>query len=56
MFSSTSLYRSLIKDYLILRKIFVFLQEDNLLSVASISFTEDFTSSLENCWIMAVSC
>ncbi|XP_020231326.1 uncharacterized protein LOC109811887 [Cajanus cajan] len=29
------------------------LMEDNLLSVASISFTEDFTSALENCWIMA---
>ncbi|XP_073220133.1 uncharacterized protein [Cicer arietinum] len=29
------------------------LMEDNLLSVASVSFSEDFTSSLENCWIMA---
>ncbi|XP_057421377.1 uncharacterized protein LOC130715314 [Lotus japonicus] len=28
------------------------LMEDNLLSVASISFAEDFTSSLENCWTM----
>ncbi|XP_068464095.1 uncharacterized protein [Phaseolus vulgaris] len=27
--------------------------EDNLLSVASISLSEDFTSALENCWIMA---
>ncbi|TKY54623.1 Nef-associated protein 1 [Spatholobus suberectus] len=29
------------------------LLEDNLLSVASISFSEDFTSALKNCWIMA---
>ncbi|CAI8611260.1 unnamed protein product [Vicia faba] len=29
------------------------LMGDNLLSVASVSFSEDFTSSLENCWIMA---
>ncbi|RDX80414.1 tRNA (adenine(37)-N6)-methyltransferase [Mucuna pruriens] len=29
------------------------LMEDNLLSVASISFSEDFTSALENCWTMA---
>ncbi|WJX96691.1 hypothetical protein P8452_77860 [Trifolium repens] len=29
------------------------LMEDNLLSVASVSFSEDFTSSLENCWIIA---
>ncbi|PNX92770.1 putative YaeB/AF-0241 family methyltransferase, partial [Trifolium pratense] len=29
------------------------LMEDNLFSVASISFSEDFASSLENCWIMA---
>ncbi|KAJ1433532.1 YaeB-like, N-terminal domain [Sesbania bispinosa] len=28
------------------------LMEDNLLSVASVSFSEDLTSSLENCWIM----
>ncbi|KAK7329843.1 hypothetical protein VNO77_24023 [Canavalia gladiata] len=28
------------------------LMEDNLLSVASVSFSEDFTSALENCWIM----
>ncbi|XP_027369052.1 tRNA (adenine(37)-N6)-methyltransferase isoform X2 [Abrus precatorius] len=31
------------------------LMEDNLLSVASVSFSEDFTSALENCWMMAVS-
>ncbi|XP_027369051.1 tRNA (adenine(37)-N6)-methyltransferase isoform X1 [Abrus precatorius] len=29
------------------------LMEDNLLSVASVSFSEDFTSALENCWMMA---
>ncbi|WVZ11354.1 hypothetical protein V8G54_015884, partial [Vigna mungo] len=29
------------------------LTDDNLLSVASISFSEDFTSALENCWIVA---
>ncbi|KAI9125533.1 hypothetical protein K1719_002951 [Acacia pycnantha] len=28
------------------------LTEDNLLAVASISFSEDFTSTLENCWRM----
>ncbi|KAK7265312.1 hypothetical protein RJT34_32930 [Clitoria ternatea] len=29
------------------------LMEDNLLSVASVRFSEDFTSALENCWKMA---
>ncbi|KAL2338591.1 hypothetical protein Fmac_013037 [Flemingia macrophylla] len=29
------------------------LMEDNLLSVPSISFSENFTSALENCWAMA---
>lgn len=29
------------------------LMEDNLLSVASVSFSEEFTSSLESCWITA---
>ncbi|KAL2586618.1 hypothetical protein AAZV13_13G065700 [Glycine max] len=29
------------------------LMEDNLLSVASISFSDHFTSALEDCWIMA---
>ncbi|GAU20976.1 hypothetical protein TSUD_201250 [Trifolium subterraneum] len=29
------------------------LMEDNLFTVASVSFSEGFTSSLENCWIMA---
>ncbi|KAI9070472.1 hypothetical protein K1719_047565 [Acacia pycnantha] len=31
------------------------LTEDNLLAVASISFSEDFTSTLENCWRMVFS-
>ncbi|XP_061347506.1 uncharacterized protein LOC133293010 [Gastrolobium bilobum] len=29
------------------------LMEDNLLSVASVSFSEDFTSTLKSCWMMA---
>ncbi|KAF7838076.1 Nef-associated protein 1 [Senna tora] len=29
------------------------LMEDNILAVASVSFSEDFTSTLKNCWTMA---
>ncbi|XP_028775399.1 uncharacterized protein LOC114732266 isoform X2 [Neltuma alba] len=40
-------------DGIVEAKVPNWLMEDNLLAVASISFSEDFTSTLENCWRMA---
>lgn len=40
-------------DSIVEAKVPNWLMEDNLLAVASVSFSDDFTSALENCWRIA---